>query len=456
MRHFRLTLVALAAAAASACSDTTPQGPSDAPNPLTVQSTFTCPAGTIPKLADALKGKATDLYLPGAIRGSAVSRVDAISTLVKKGKTNEARAAMFELVSYTLERFADGKLTPVDTAEKLQEFINLLYCFVGLTPPDIPGEAFGPDGAVGVVGPSSPATVILTGSKLAGVEIPAGAAPVLTTIAIVPVAGPFPYSQGPILTDFDQFPLFYDYTASPDVTFNSAVTVGICTVDNTTTFANLKMAHNVAPAAAKGDFEVLPKVVPSFLTLTDCAAAGPGPSGPPIFLQKGSIGTRSAGFTQLAVSGLNAFARSLAPVARAVFVPKPLFATTVAQCCLGGLTTKFSPFGAVDTTGVMDSVPGAGTTGPAGFPVTPAPTIAVVNGSNEPMAGVAVTFTVTGGGGSVSPAIVLTDANGHASANWTLGAAPGVNTLSASAAYGGVAMQGGPIVFTATGTIFVP
>ena len=89
-------------------------------------------------------------------------------------------------------------------------------------------------------------------------------------------------------------------------------------------------------------------------------------------------------------------------------------------------------------------------------PVTPAPTIAVVNGSNEPMAGVAVTFTVTGGGGSVSPAIVLTDANGHASANWTLGAAPGVNTLSASAAYGGVAMQGGPIVFTATGTIFVP
>src|SRR5688572_27332559 len=58
--------------------------------------------------------------------------------------------------------------------------------------------------------------------------------------------------------------------------------------------------------------------------------------------------------------------------------------------------------------------------------------VRVTNIQGASVAGVRVEFTVTMGGGSVSPAIDTTDANGVASAQWTLGPETGVNTVSAS------------------------
>jgi subtilisin family serine protease len=85
----------------------------------------------------------------------------------------------------------------------------------------------------------------------------------------------------------------------------------------------------------------------------------------------------------------------------------------------------------------------------AGSVVPIAPSVAVTDAGANPVAGVAVTFQVTAGGGSVSPATAInTDAQGTATvASWTLGTAPGSNTLSASAA----GVTGSPVVFTATG-----
>jgi hypothetical protein len=48
-----------------------------------------------------------------------------------------------------------------------------------------------------------------------------------------------------------------------------------------------------------------------------------------------------------------------------------------------------------------------------------------------PVANASVHFAVLTGGGSVSSAIVLSDANGIASVQWTLGGSPGSNTLKA-------------------------
>ena len=63
------------------------------------------------------------------------------------------------------------------------------------------------------------------------------------------------------------------------------------------------------------------------------------------------------------------------------------------------------------------------------------------------VAGGVVTFAVTGGGGSVSPATVTTDAAGLASTTWTMGPTVGAATLSATA-------TGFPsVVFTATAVI---
>jgi hypothetical protein len=68
-----------------------------------------------------------------------------------------------------------------------------------------------------------------------------------------------------------------------------------------------------------------------------------------------------------------------------------------------------------------------------GSPVSVAPSVVVTNASG-PMVGVTVTFTVTSGGGTVTGGTTTTDAQGIATVGaWTLGPAPGVNTLRATA-----------------------
>lgn len=88
----------------------------------------------------------------------------------------------------------------------------------------------------------------------------------------------------------------------------------------------------------------------------------------------------------------------------------------------------------------------AGTVGQA---VAVAPSVKVTDASNRGVAGVAVTFAVAGGGGTVTGASATTDANGIATVGtWTLGNAPGANSLTATAAGTGIA--GNPATFTAT------
>lgn len=69
----------------------------------------------------------------------------------------------------------------------------------------------------------------------------------------------------------------------------------------------------------------------------------------------------------------------------------------------------------------------------AGYPVADAPRVRVLDHTGQGLGGVTVTFAVTGGGGTIAPATAVTDATGLAVAGtWTLGAAPGTNTLTAT------------------------
>jgi adhesin/invasin len=70
--------------------------------------------------------------------------------------------------------------------------------------------------------------------------------------------------------------------------------------------------------------------------------------------------------------------------------------------------------------------------------------VAVVDGGGNPVVGAAVTWVVTGGGGSLDPATGTTDENGRASTVWTLG--PGIGANAAQAIVSGV----GQAAFTAT------
>ncbi len=67
--------------------------------------------------------------------------------------------------------------------------------------------------------------------------------------------------------------------------------------------------------------------------------------------------------------------------------------------------------------------------------------------AGTPVAGLAVTFTVTSGGGTLSASTVATDAQGQAQSTLTLGRTAGMNLVTASAS-----ASGSPITFTATGT----
>jgi hypothetical protein len=83
----------------------------------------------------------------------------------------------------------------------------------------------------------------------------------------------------------------------------------------------------------------------------------------------------------------------------------------------------------------------------AGAAVAAAPSVLVRDLEGNPLPGVPVTFTVTGGGGSVTGAAAVTNASGIATAGgWVLGSPRALNTLSAFAA--GAAA---PVGFRASG-----
>lgn len=95
-------------------------------------------------------------------------------------------------------------------------------------------------------------------------------------------------------------------------------------------------------------------------------------------------------------------------------------------------------------------VRGDGQTGVSGTPAVIPPQARVVDGAGAPVAGVAVTFQVTAGGGSVSGAVQTSDANGLVMVGeWVLGAA-GTNTVQATSP--GLASAD----FTATGQSVAP
>jgi hypothetical protein len=78
-----------------------------------------------------------------------------------------------------------------------------------------------------------------------------------------------------------------------------------------------------------------------------------------------------------------------------------------------------------------------------------APLVVLVNDSrSHPAAGVAVSFAVTSGGGSVGTPAATTDAAGHAQTTWTLGTVAGSQTVNATVS----GATGSPVTFSATAT----
>jgi adhesin/invasin len=85
-----------------------------------------------------------------------------------------------------------------------------------------------------------------------------------------------------------------------------------------------------------------------------------------------------------------------------------------------------------------------------GTAVSAAPSVKITDGAGNPVAGFAVGFAVTAGGGTVAPATVSSDAAGVASASsWILGPTAGTNNNTVQATASG--LTGSPVIFTASG-----
>jgi len=96
----------------------------------------------------------------------------------------------------------------------------------------------------------------------------------------------------------------------------------------------------------------------------------------------------------------------------------------------------------------LSRVAGDRQTAPVGTAVAVAPAVRAQDPYGDPLAGFGVTFSVGGGGGSVTGGSATVGTDGGARVgSWVLGAQPGPNTLVAA----GTGLSGSPLSFAATG-----
>lgn len=125
--------------------------------------------------------------------------------------------------------------------------------------------------------------------------------------------------------------------------------------------------------------------------------------------------------------------------------------TAAGENTLDAQVSALSPvsFTATGTAGPPANVAkeaGDGQTTAAGADVPVSPEVKVTDGFGNPVEGVTVDFAVTSGGGSITGATPVTSTSGLAAVgSWTLGDAPGDNTLDATVT------GAGTVTFTATG-----
>lgn len=363
---------------------------------------------------------------PGQGRlATAIIKFDQIVIALVRRDTAKAQQRMFELLDFLVTEYNNGNLIggkSTATQTKLTALTAGLYCFVGLPVPVIPAGALGPDGAIGVVN-SSTTTTLVNSTMQAGIQVPQNAANgALVTISRRPNSPP------PLLTLLDQYPAFYDYNVSPEGPFAEDVIIGVCVGDAAPTaiFGRLKIAHNVGTGV-----EILEQVTLPFSL--DCSNLL-------------GLGRGTPGLLGLALRGLGTVQEGI--------LPQMAQATTVGQCCVGGSTKKFSPFGAVDPVVFATAVSPIKV---YGLPNSSVPTgdlprvrVKTLNGTAIP--GLTVTFSIPGASeGSITGTVKTTDSNGEAALDsWTLGPTVRLDSVLATVTpIPGTMVNGSPVAFEA-------
>lgn len=424
MRQRHLLAVAFCLAA-TACADrptrTVEPGPSLQPS-LTAN---TCPSpGATEELIVAL-------FPSGYRRSSAIVKFGQVVRLAGSDITT-ARARAITLMRLIVEEYDLGRLIggqSAATQTSLQTLLNAILCTVGL-PAAFGNGSLGDDGEVAFIFPTTQDTDVVTETQWAGVNVPSGSVTQPTVITIQRL----PDSPNPLLTPLDQYPIFYEYHASPALPFSLDVVVAVCIASNFTPPdpLRLRLAHNVPPFTP-GSIEILPLASAPFVDCSDAPIAS---------------AARGRGFDLARVgSGIR---RGLS----ALLLPQKLLALPYyATGGVGGTVRTFSPFGAVDTLGTQGRASSTEFHGSIGGPADGLPSVVLTTPTGQPMAGVPVTFSIFEGGGTLTGVNTVTNASGVATVgSFTLGPVRGCTTVQATATMpAGSGLNGNPINFDGCG-----
>jgi hypothetical protein len=378
----RLALTALAVSLfALSCTQDQQEGPTE-PGSTAAASKSPCPS------IDLIQSQICALFPPTDLLKSASDFYNNIQTKKQQNKTTEARARAFDLIDFTLKNLAAGKLLdpngssdPTRAAAVAKLTCDVL-AYVSLTCGGLSADALGSNGTAQVVGPAG--GLVLTPDKHAGVSIPAGAMPSAGLITIEPIdAHTFAPRDGPLPTDLDQYLLFRDYTLSASFTeFTKPVTVAICHLSvgdgdyappSETVDARLQLAH--PHPNNPGTIELLARVHAPFIECGDftSSSAEVPPDPDIILLMRPTLGS-------LASRGGTLLRKAVTPIFSAL-LPEPAEAAVLGSCCLGGTTSKFSPWAAVDPasgTSTATSLTSASPLGVVGAPLTLTATVSPV------------------------------------------------------------------------------
>jgi hypothetical protein len=217
-----------------------------------------------------------------------------------------------------------------------------------------------------------------------------------------------------------------------EATFHATATIGAA--------ASLKVSAGDKQSAVSG---TAVSIAPAVL-VTD-QGGNPIPNVTITFAVASGAGSIT-GATQIA-SGANGIAAVGAWTLGATAGPNTLTATSAG---LVGSPLTFTGTGLVGAATQLVAVAGDGQRAELGSTLPIAPAIQVRDANGNGVAGVAVTFSVTGGGGTmagITSVTTLTNQSGGASVGWTLGQTAGSNALRATA----LGLDGSPLTFGATG-----
>ena len=328
-RPFLTKLLVAAAALALACTSDRNALPTQAPD-FDVQAAVTCGDAA---LANKIKAEIKYLY-PNkpSLLNAAQTRFTSVQTKCSQNKIADAQTQAIQLAGFAVSKYQNHQLVSSVTPKDVSDHVNDLYTYVGLPAPgDITG-ALSSGAAAAVVGPTDPPTDVRTGDQKGGVHIGTGDISATQTVLVTITPDPTGTNLFPNTAGLKEFPPFYDFQTFPDVPlFNRPVLVGIC-VDLTGVPSDqahrLQLAHAKRPD--KTSLEILARVDAGFLPCNSFVSA------------------RSDAL-MVAQAGRRSFVGKLAERALALFRPQPLHAATlVLPGGLGGLTSNFTDFRAVD------------------------------------------------------------------------------------------------------------